>query len=45
MPVDQALRTHRLLGGHVVFDDGPEHRQFPLVEHAFTSLALIGPEC
>ena len=34
MPVDQRLRPHRLGGGHVVLDDRPEHRQFPLVKHA-----------
>jgi hypothetical protein len=45
VPVDKRLRSHRLSGGHVVFDDRPEHRQLPLVKHAFTSLALIRPEC
>ena len=40
MPVDERLGSHRFSGGHVVFDDRTEHRQFPVVEHAFTSLAL-----
>src|ERR1044072_2423413 len=35
--------AHRLIGGHVVFDNGAEHRQLPIVEHALTSyLCLSG---
>jgi hypothetical protein len=45
MPVDQRLGSHRFGGGHVVFDDRTEDRQLPLVEHAFTSLALVRLEC
>ncbi len=33
------------MGGDVVFDDRPQHRQLPVVKHGLTSLALCVPEC
>src|SRR5208282_3497318 len=34
VPVDEGLRADRLVGRHVVLDDGAQHRQLPVVEHA-----------
>ena len=32
VPLDQRLGAHRLLGGDVVLDDGPEHGQLPILD-------------
>ncbi|GIH37633.1 hypothetical protein Mco01_06330 [Microbispora corallina] len=52
MPVGEGLGAHRLVGGHVVLDDGAQNGELAVVEQGVTScawetqsLALCVPEC